>query len=187
MPLLALGHKMALSLLTLMLGSALATKPRATKRDATAMIRSLGFGLDRNAEPQPVLQCSHEEVRSHLQAFTSPSNDVASRRKMRQRGEEISGEEISGGGNTTRVLCSCVSPFVISSTVNAWRCELTSSSEVSTLSQEDSERASHSETWRPGLKGIIYLTCKNATQSSEADRQRAATVVSLARARCPVL
>ena len=51
---LALGHKMALSLLTLMLGSALATKPRATKRDATAMIRSLGFGLDRNAEPQPV-------------------------------------------------------------------------------------------------------------------------------------
>ena len=33
MPLLALGHKMALSLLTLMLGSALATKPRATKRD----------------------------------------------------------------------------------------------------------------------------------------------------------
>ena len=54
MPLLALGHKMALSLLTLMLGSALATKPRATKRDATAMIRSLGFGLDRNAEPQPV-------------------------------------------------------------------------------------------------------------------------------------
>ena len=45
---------MALSLLTLMLGSALATKPRATKRDATAMIRSLGFGMDRNAEPQPV-------------------------------------------------------------------------------------------------------------------------------------
>ena len=118
------------------------------------------------------------------QSFT---NDVASRRKMRQRGEEISGEEISGGGNTTRVLCSCVSPFVISSTVNAWRCERTSSSEVSTLSQEDSERASHSETWRPGLKGIIYLTCKNATQSSEAYRQRAATVVSLARARCPVL
>ena len=38
----------------MMLGSALATKPRATKRDATAMIRSLGFGLDRNAEPQPV-------------------------------------------------------------------------------------------------------------------------------------
>ena len=53
MPLLALGHQMALSLLTLMLGSALATKPRATKRDATAMIRSLGFGMDRNAEPQP--------------------------------------------------------------------------------------------------------------------------------------
>ena len=39
MPLLALGHKMALSLLTLMLGSALTTKPRATKRDATKMIR----------------------------------------------------------------------------------------------------------------------------------------------------
>ena len=37
-----------------MLGGALATKPRATKRDATAMIRSLGFGLDRSAEPQPV-------------------------------------------------------------------------------------------------------------------------------------
>ena len=54
MPLLALGHKMAPSLLTLMLGGALATKPRATKRDATAMIRPLGFGLDRNAEPQPV-------------------------------------------------------------------------------------------------------------------------------------
>ena len=54
MPLLALGHKMALSLLTLMLGGAPTTKPRATKRDATAMIRSLGFGLDRDAEPQPV-------------------------------------------------------------------------------------------------------------------------------------
>ena len=54
MPLLALGHNMALSLLTLMLGGALATKPRATKRDATAMIRSLGFGLERDAEPQPV-------------------------------------------------------------------------------------------------------------------------------------
>ena len=54
MPLLALGHRIALSLLTMMLGSALATKPRATKRDATTMIRSLGFGLDRNAEPQPV-------------------------------------------------------------------------------------------------------------------------------------
>ena len=54
MPLLALGHKMALSLLTLMLGSALATKPRATKRDATDMIRGLGFGLDRNAKPQSV-------------------------------------------------------------------------------------------------------------------------------------
>ena len=40
MPLLALGHQMALSLLTLMLGNALATKPRATKRDATSMIRS---------------------------------------------------------------------------------------------------------------------------------------------------
>ena len=51
MPLLALGHKLALSLLTLMLGGALTTKPRATKRDATDMIRSLGFGLDRNAEP----------------------------------------------------------------------------------------------------------------------------------------
>ena len=54
MPLLALGHQMALSLPTLMLGGALATKPRATKRDATAMIRSLGFGLKRTAEPQPV-------------------------------------------------------------------------------------------------------------------------------------
>jgi hypothetical protein len=56
MPLLALGHKMALSLLTLMLGGALslATKPRATKRDATDMIRSLGIGFERNAEPQPV-------------------------------------------------------------------------------------------------------------------------------------
>ena len=54
MPLLALGHKMALSLLMLMLGGALTTKPRATKRDATKMIRSLGFGLDRSAEPQPV-------------------------------------------------------------------------------------------------------------------------------------
>ena len=40
---------MALSLLTLMLGGALATKPRATKRDATTMIRGLGFGLERNA------------------------------------------------------------------------------------------------------------------------------------------
>ena len=37
-----------------MLGSALATKPRATKRDATTMIRSLGFGLGRNAKPRPV-------------------------------------------------------------------------------------------------------------------------------------
>ena len=54
MPLLALGHTMALSLLTLMLGGALTTKPRATTRDATAMIRSLGFGNGRNAEPQPV-------------------------------------------------------------------------------------------------------------------------------------
>ena len=54
MPLLALGHRMALSLLTLMLGGALALKPRATKRDATAMIRSLGFGGDRNAEPQAI-------------------------------------------------------------------------------------------------------------------------------------
>ena len=54
MPLLALGHKMALNLLTLMLGGALATKPRATKRDATKMTRSLGFSLDSNAEPQPV-------------------------------------------------------------------------------------------------------------------------------------
>ena len=45
---------MALSLPTLMLGGALATKPRATKRDATKMIRSLGFGLGRCAEPQPV-------------------------------------------------------------------------------------------------------------------------------------
>ena len=39
MPLLALGHNLALSLLTLMLGGALTTKPRATKRDATTMIR----------------------------------------------------------------------------------------------------------------------------------------------------
>ena len=39
-PLLALGHTMALSLLTPMLGDALTTKPRATKRDATAMISS---------------------------------------------------------------------------------------------------------------------------------------------------
>ena len=45
---------MAQSLLTLMLGSALPPKPRTSKRDATAIIRSLGFGLDRNAEPQPV-------------------------------------------------------------------------------------------------------------------------------------
>ena len=54
MPLLALGHQMALSLLTLMLGASLVPKPRATKRDATAMIRSFGFGLGRNTEPQPV-------------------------------------------------------------------------------------------------------------------------------------
>jgi hypothetical protein len=54
MPLLALGHRMALSLLTLMLGGALAPKPRATKRDATDMIRSLGFGLERDAGPQSV-------------------------------------------------------------------------------------------------------------------------------------
>ena len=54
MPLLALGHKLALSLLTLMLGGALTTKPRATKRDATDMIRSLGFGGDHSAGPQPV-------------------------------------------------------------------------------------------------------------------------------------
>ena len=47
MPLLALGHRMALNLLTLMLGGALAPKPRASKikRDATAMIRSLTFGF----------------------------------------------------------------------------------------------------------------------------------------------
>jgi hypothetical protein len=55
MPLLAVGHKMALSLLTLMLGSALLPKPRASQRDATTLIRSLGFGLDhgldRSAEP----------------------------------------------------------------------------------------------------------------------------------------
>ena len=37
-----------------MLGGALAPKPRASKRDATDMIRSLGFSLGRNAEPQPV-------------------------------------------------------------------------------------------------------------------------------------
>ena len=37
-----------------MLGGALITKPRATKMDATTMIRSLGFGLERDAEPQPV-------------------------------------------------------------------------------------------------------------------------------------
>ena len=49
-----IGHQMALSLLTLMLGGALTTKPRATKRDATTMIRSLGFGLERDAEPRPV-------------------------------------------------------------------------------------------------------------------------------------
>ena len=55
MPLLALGHKMALSLLTLMLGSALASNPRATKRDATAMIRPLGFGLDRHIDVNYVL------------------------------------------------------------------------------------------------------------------------------------
>ena len=54
MSLLALGHKMALSLLTMMLGSALTTKPRATKRDATTMIRGLGFGQGRDAEPQPI-------------------------------------------------------------------------------------------------------------------------------------
>ena len=54
MPLLALGHKMALSLLTLMLGGALTTKPRATKRDATDMIRSLGFGLCNGAESNDV-------------------------------------------------------------------------------------------------------------------------------------
>ena len=45
---------MAVNLLTLMLGGALTTKPRATKRDATTMIRSLGFGLERDAKPQPV-------------------------------------------------------------------------------------------------------------------------------------
>ena len=50
----ARGNRMALSLLTLMLGSALATKPRATKRNATTMIRGLGFGPKQNAEPQPV-------------------------------------------------------------------------------------------------------------------------------------
>ena len=53
MPLLALGHRMALSLLTLMLGGALAPETRATERDATARIRFLGFGPGRNAEPQP--------------------------------------------------------------------------------------------------------------------------------------
>ena len=37
-----------------MLGGALTTKPRATKRDATDMIRSLGFGFERSAKPQPV-------------------------------------------------------------------------------------------------------------------------------------
>ena len=45
------AHKMALSLVTLMLGSALPPKPRASERDATAMIRSLGFGLESNTEP----------------------------------------------------------------------------------------------------------------------------------------
>ena len=50
MPLLALGHQMALSLLTLMLGGALAAKPRSSKRGATTMIRDLGFGLERNAD-----------------------------------------------------------------------------------------------------------------------------------------
>ena len=57
MPVLALGHQMALSLLTLMLGGALTTKPRATKRDATTMIRSLGFGLGRDAENQQLKIC----------------------------------------------------------------------------------------------------------------------------------
>ena len=45
---------MALSLLTLMLGGAPSTKPRASKRDATVMIRNLGIGWDCRAEPEPV-------------------------------------------------------------------------------------------------------------------------------------
>ena len=40
--------------LTLMLGGALSTKPRASKRDATVMIRNLGIGWDCRAEPEPV-------------------------------------------------------------------------------------------------------------------------------------
>ena len=45
MPHFALGHSVALSLLTIamMLGGALATKPRATKGGDTTMIRGLGM------------------------------------------------------------------------------------------------------------------------------------------------
>ena len=43
---------MALILLTLMLGNPLTTKPHATKRSATTMVRGLGFGLGRNAVPR---------------------------------------------------------------------------------------------------------------------------------------
>ena len=53
----------------MMLGSALATKPRATKRDATTMIRSLGFGLGRNAKPRPVYNCEADETWPRVQYF----------------------------------------------------------------------------------------------------------------------
>ena len=49
MPLHALGHRMALGLLTTMLGSALATKLRAIKRDATTMVKRLGVPVARRA------------------------------------------------------------------------------------------------------------------------------------------
>ena len=64
-----------------MLGSALATKPRASKRDATAMIRSFGFGGDRNAEPQPIDSAAVKLIKrgpeySHLTRHFSGVSDA---------------------------------------------------------------------------------------------------------------
>ena len=50
---------MALSLLTLMLGGALAQKPRATKRDAITIIRGLGFGLEMKRGYKKLFQVMH--------------------------------------------------------------------------------------------------------------------------------
>ena len=90
MPLLALGHKMALSLLTLMLGGALATKPRATKRNATDnTVESADKILIGAAGPGfCVLNSVHRSSRvlRRARVFTPP---LSSRPETRQTGKAL--------------------------------------------------------------------------------------------------